>query len=235
MRCTMTQTVVNIVAAVLILARPAAAQVDHSVAVSVGYFAVRGEDARIEGDVLVENLTPLAFELKRFNTAVAGAEWLVGLGSHVEVGVGVGFYQRTVPSTYRNFVNRDGSEIEQDLKLRMIPVTASVRVLPLGRRGSFQPYLGGGVGVFNWRYSEAGEFVDFSDFSVFRDRFVASGTATGPVVFGGARFPVGDRWAAAGELRFQRARGQVGMSRGFLADDIDLGGLTMQLSLQVRF
>ena len=67
-----------------------------------------------------------------------------------------------MPSVYRDFVNTNGAEIAQDLKLRIVPFTATVRFLPIGR-GGVEPYVGGGLGVFNWRYSETGEFVDFSD------------------------------------------------------------------------
>ena len=79
---------------------------------TLGCFAVRGEDARISDDVLVENLDLFAFRLGDFNHASAGAEWLLGLGEHVEAGVGLGFYRRTVASTYDDFVDVDGSEIE---------------------------------------------------------------------------------------------------------------------------
>ena len=36
------------------------------------------------------------------------------------------------------------------------------------------------------------EFIDFSDFTIFRDSFSANGTAVGPVILAGLRVPVGD-------------------------------------------
>ena len=68
-----------------------------------------------------------------------------------------------------------GRLIAQELKLRMAPITATVRFLPLGRSGPVEPYIGGGVGFFNWKYSEVGEFVDFSDNSIFQARYRADG------------------------------------------------------------
>ena len=50
-----------------------------------------------------------------------------------EAGVGVGYYQRTVPSVYANVTHADQSEIAQDLKMRTIPVSFTARFLPLGR------------------------------------------------------------------------------------------------------
>src|SRR5436190_1722551 len=82
-----------------------------------------------------------------------GGGYLVGLGHWFDAGLGVGFYQHTVPSVYRSLVNdANGSEIEQDLKLRIVPFAATVRFLPLGH-APVQPYVGAGVGLLRWRYS----------------------------------------------------------------------------------
>ena len=219
---------------ILVGAAPAHAQ-QQSVTFNLGYFTVRGEDARISDDVLVENLDLFAFRLGDFNNASAGAEWLMGLGEYLEAGVGLGFYRRTVASTYDDFVDVDGSEIEQDLKLRVIPFTTTIRFLPFGRSAALQPYVGGGLGIYAWRYSEVGDFIDFSDFAVFRDRFVAEGNDVGPVVLAGVRMPFGSRYAVGGELRYQTVQGTVGVENGFLEERIDLGGLTAQATLQVKF
>ena len=223
-----------ILVVILVGAAPAHAQ-QQSVTFTLGYFAVRGEDARISDDVLVENLDLFAFRLGDFNNASAGAEWLMGLGEYLEAGVGLGFYRRTVASTYDAFVDVDGSEIEQDLKLRVIPFTTTIRFLPFGRSAALQPYVGGGLGIYAWRYSEVGDFIDFSDFAVFRDRFVAEGNDVGPVVLAGVRMPFGSRFAVGGELRYQTLQGTVGVENGFLEERIDLGGLTAQATLQVKF
>ena len=185
--------------------------------------------------MLVENLDLFAFRLGDFNNASAGAEWLMGLGEYVEAGVGLGFYRRTVASTYDDFVDLDGSEIEQDLKLRVIPFTTTIRFLPFGRSAALQPYVGGGLGIYAWRYSEVGDFIDFSDFGIFREQFVAEGNDVGTVVLGGVRMPFGSRFAVGGELRYQTVQGTVGVENGFLEERIDLGGLTAQATLQVKF
>jgi len=221
---------------VIPLATPSSAAADQIFSASVGYFALRGEDARVPDDVLATNLESLAFRIRDFNNASLGAEYLVGIGNFLEAGVGAGFYRRTVPSVYAAFTDFDGTEIEQDLKLRIVPVTATVRVLPLGRRNPIQPYFGGGIGLYNWRYSEVGEFVDFNDNgAIFRDRYTASGTETGPVALAGIRIPVGPQWSVGGELRYQKARGYVGRENGFLNDRIDLGGYTTQFTVNVGF
>ena len=217
------------------IAPPAAAQ--QTVNLSLGYFAVRGEDARVDDDVLNENLNFLAFDVDDFNTVSIGGEWLVPLGSYLEAGAGIGFPRRTVPSVYSEFVdNTDGSEIEQDLRLRTIPLALTFRVLPLGQGSGFQPYIGGGLGIIAWRYSETGEFID-PQRVIFREQYVASGSATGPMALGGIRFG-GDTVTAGFEARYQSADADLGtrFSSPFLAEPrIDLGGWTYQLNVGFRF
>jgi opacity protein-like surface antigen len=226
------------------LASPASAQVvqvtradaRHSVGFNLGYFMVKGEDSRVDDDVLLADLNDLVFEVKDFNSWSLGGEWLYGVSNFLETGVGVGFYQRTVPSVYRDFVNDNGSEIAQDLKLRIVPITATIRFLPIGRGAAVEPYIGAGVGIFNWRYSEAGEFVDFSDGSIFREQFQADGTAVGPVIVAGLRFPVGDAFTAGFEYKWQRAEGDTNaVESQLLGDKIDLGGNTFGFTMHIRF
>ena len=214
---------------------PQSARAQQSLVLNVGHFALRGADARVEDDVLFENLNVFAFDLDDFDNGTLGGEWLVGLGEYFDAGFGVGYYQQTVPSVYLDFVDEDGFEIEQDFRLRITPLTATIRVHPFGRDAAVDPYLGVGAGAFSWRYSEVGSFIDFSSFDVFRDRFVATGTDVGGVLFGGVRFPFGDRFAAGLELRYTAAEGRVGIDEGFLDERIDLGGLATSFTFQVSF
>ena len=41
----------------------------------------------------------------------------------------------------------------------MVPAAFTFRVLPLGQDRAVQPYVGGGLNVIAWRYSESGQFV----------------------------------------------------------------------------
>jgi hypothetical protein len=218
---------------------PSTASAQQSLNIYLGGFTPNGADARVRqngrsDDVLVNNLDFLAFNIKDFNGGTVGAEYLVGLGEWLDAGLGVGVYKRSVPSVYADFVNDNGSEIEQSLKLRIVPFTATIRVLPFGRSAPVQPYVGAGIGVFNWRYSESGSFVDFADNSIFNDSFVGKGTATGPVVLGGMRIPVGP-WDVGGEVRYQKARGDLPADQDFSANQIDLGGWTYAATFNIRF
>jgi len=231
-RVLLTALVLMMVAAPLMAApRPGPWQVSFT----LGSFSVRGEEARVEGDVLLANLGFLDFRIKDLNQAVFGGEWLISIGDWIEAGAGVSYYSGTAPSVYADLINADGSEIMQDLKLRIVPITASVRFLPLTRNAPVQPYVGAGVVFLPWRYSETGDFVDYEPDppEIFRARYVQSGTNAGLVLLGGARVPLGSRYAIGGEVRYQKAEGKLGTD--FYGDKIDLGGITYNFTFNVRF
>jgi hypothetical protein len=232
----------GVVATVVGLVATPAASAQQSLNFTIGSFTPRGGDCiaagcpdRTNDDVLGNNLDFLAFNVKDFRGPTVGAEYLVGLGNSFEAGLGVGFYTRTVPSVYLDFVNSDGSEIEQDLKLRVIPFSATVRYLPMGRNNGIgiQPYIGGGVGVFVWRYRETGQFIDTNN-AIFNDTFTGSGSVAGPVILGGVRFPVG-AIALGGEVRWQKAVGDLPPAEDFGGNKIDLGGYTVNFTVGIKF
>ena len=148
--------------------------------------------------------------------------------------MGVGFQQRTVPAIYEFVTRPDDTEIEQDLKLRVVPLTATLKFVPTGRDASFQPYIGAGIAALFWSYSETGEFVDAVTSEIFRDSFTADGTEVAPVIFGGLRAPVGASMMLGGEVRYQKADAELPVD-DFLGDRLDLGGLTFQANLTWRF
>ena len=155
-------------------------------------------------------------------------------GEFLEFGAGVSYTSRTVPSIYTDFVDNDGREIEQDLKLRIAPITATIRLLPFGRSRAVQPYIGGGIGFFNYRYSEVGDFVTSTD----RQRLPRQlrGRAAprpGAVALAGIRFPVSDAGRSAGKCAGRTPRPT---SRDdFLGTELDLGGFHYLATIHVKF
>ena len=219
-------------AVMLASAAPAVAQ-QQSLTFQLGGFMPRGEDSRPAGDVLVVNRQYLLFNVGDFNGFTAGGEWAIGLGEYFEAGVGLGYYQETVPAVYEAWVNDDGSEIYQDLKLRIMPITAIARIMPLGKKRAFQPYVGAGLGIYNWKYSETGEFVDFYDNSIYRDSYVASGTSVGPVAVFGARGRLSPSFTLGLEVRLQW--GEANLPQDFLGNKLDLSGTNILSTFTYRF
>lgn len=220
-----------------VMALPSVSYAQQAFSFHIGGFVPRSETARSTDDVLRANLNAgvdsLLFNVSDFHGPTVGAEWLFPLNDFIDAGLGIGYYSRSVPSVYAEFENANGSEIEQDLKLRIVPFTATVRFLPIGRRDAFTPYIGAGVGVLRFQYQETGQFIDDRN-NIFNATFTGKGAATGPLIVGGARFPVGGV-DVGGELRYQRAIGDVAEERNFLGTEIDLGGVSYLLTFTVKF
>ena len=192
-------------------AQPAAAQ--QTLNFSLGYFTVRGEDARVDGDVLNENRNVPRLRRRAISTArpSAASGWCRWANtSRRAPGVELLRDARCRRCTQISST-RTAPRSSRTSACGSIPVAFTVRVLPLGQTSPVQPYFGGGLGICSaWRYSESGEFVDFRG----RTRSSAtssspSGTATGPVVLGGIRF-AGDAVSAGGEVRYHSADARSG-------------------------
>jgi hypothetical protein len=107
---------------------------------------------------------------------------------------------------------------------------------PFGRRAPIQPYFGGGAGVYMWRYSETGQYIDAQQNVNDGGNFVGKGSETGPLVLGGLRFPFGYGAGAVGlEVRWQDATASLPGGQGFAGSKIDLGGISYLLTINVKF
>jgi hypothetical protein len=232
----------------ILTARPASAQ--QSLDFYVGGFIPRGDQTfatdgssvisgRDTNDVLAANagLGGFDFDLKRLGGVTGGFDWIVGLNEHFDASLGLGFHSKTAPSRYVFYYNPDtGGDITQDFKLRVVPFTATIRFLPIGRHDMIIPYVGGGVGVNFWRYEEAGQFIEFSesDLPVFSNAYPVSGASVGPVALIGVTIPIGS-FGIGGEIRYQHAAGSLPTDQGFWGTKIDLGGMNYLFTMHLRF
>jgi hypothetical protein len=118
-------------------------------------------------------------------------------------------------------------------------VTATIRFLPLGHHGPARPYIGGGVGILAWRYTETGEFLGNAptpgaDIPTFRDTFTEKHVNAGPVFLGGVMIPMGS--AGLGfEVRHQSAKGNIPGPPDFAGSKVDLGGWNFLFTIGARF
>lgn len=205
---------------------------------SVGLFALEGLGSRPVDDILYQDLQPpqpLAFNISDLNSVPLGGEFLYGFTRHLEVGAGLTFAQRTAHSVYANLTHADNSEIAQDLKLRQTSESFTGRYLFLPRGSVIEPYAGAGVIAIRYNYSESGEFVDATDLSIFPATFQTTGTVAGPLVLGGVRGHVGDRFVVGGEFRWQHAVASVPSAANFLGTKLDLTGWTGNFTFGFRF
>ena len=111
-----------------------------SFSIRLGLFSPRG-DSRL----WAENVETFDYAVTDFNSLFAEVEFDFELNEYVDVAMGVDGYSRTVASRYRDFVRDDGSEVVQDVRLRVAPVTVGARFFPAGKFHVLLPYVAGGL------------------------------------------------------------------------------------------
>ena len=170
-----------------------------------------------------------------FQGFTGGIEYSLGVSDHVELGFHLDGYGRTVGSSYRDFEREDGSPIFQDLRLNIVPLGATVRFLPAGRRARVSPYVAAGADVFFYKYEEQGDFIDFfsDDLDISSDAFVSDGAAGGFHVAAGLRVPLNHDLSLTGEVRYQQARTR--MNDDFSQNRLDLSGTSATVGVYLRF
>ena len=106
---------------------------------TLGYFFLKGIESRVDGGRAAERICRTCIRCcsrSRTSTGFAfGGEYLFGLGRYIEAGVGVGYYAAHRAERLRRPRRTPSDvEIEQELKLRQVPVTFTGRFLLLAAR-----------------------------------------------------------------------------------------------------
>jgi len=136
---------------------PMTASAQQSLNLSIGGFSPRRRGRARRQRRPAEHRSFLAFNVADLNGFTIGGEYLIGLGDKFDAGFGIGFYQRSTPAFDRFNEFRTPRSDRRDLKLRVVPMSATFRFLPARHHG-VQPYIGAGAGVFAYRYSESRRF-----------------------------------------------------------------------------
>jgi len=165
-----------------------------------------------------------------------GVEYSARVARNLELGIHVDGYERSLHSAYRDFTSSRGREIRQTLKLEIVPVGLTLRIVPGSPRATFSPYLAFGADLFYWRYEEYGDFIDFEDPTLpfYEDSFFAEGVTGGGHVAGGLRVRLTHDVSLSGEGRYQAAP-KVAMDDDFRGNTLDLNGWSATLGVHVKF
>lgn len=149
------------------------------------------------------------------------------LTEHINLGGSLSYYRSVTLVEDVDFVFDDNSPILRDILLEIVPIELNLRFLPVGREGSIIPYLGGGVGLYYWKYEENGDFVINRNTTqdVITGLATSDGTDPGFHLEGGVYIPIARSLAITGEVKYWRADGDLdpqGFDPGF--EPIDLSG-----------
>jgi hypothetical protein len=164
-----------------------------------------------DSDIFDQNETELTFDRDDLNGFGATFGYDHFLGDFINIGGSIGVYQDDTTVADREFEFPNGRPILRDIRLRIVPLEANLRILPVGRDAVVIPYIGAGAGVYIWEYEEIGDFV----FDRFGDPFVESGVAFsdgadfGFNIHGGVQVPVSRSLAITGEVKWTKVEGDL--------------------------
>lgn len=200
-----------------------------SFTIRLGLFSPRGESR-----LWAENVETFDYAVTDFNSLFAGVEFDVELNEYVDVAMGVDGYSRVVASRYRDFVRNDGTEVVQDVRLRVAPITVGARFLPIGKFHALLPYVSGGLGLYVYEYREEGEFIDFETTEIFGAVFYDRGVAPGLYAAAGLEVSLTPGCLVFGEVRRHVVRAEH--DRDFASfGDFDLDATQLSVGITFRF
>jgi opacity protein-like surface antigen len=128
----------------------------------------------------------------------------------------------------------------------MLPIQASLKLTPLGRKSGFIPYIGGGVSVYVFSVKLQGDMVDFSNLDWFyndviqvypvqiTDAKAETRFAFGFHGYAGFMIPFASRIALEAEFKYNYGKGSLGSAfEGF--GKFDLSGYQISLGINYLF
>ena len=121
-------------------------------------------------------------DFRAWNLAIEGG---ANLHDRIDLVFGFEYMKRSKSSEFRDWVDENGLPITQETFYSQFPLTVGAKILliPRGRQvgrytwvpSVFVPYVGGGVGVFRYRFKQSGDFVDSETLDIFSANLESSG------------------------------------------------------------
>jgi opacity protein-like surface antigen len=179
-----------------------------------------------------------------FSALELGADLSFTVSPRVDLVFDVSTSGMSKGSEFRNFVDNNQLPIQQTTSFQRIPLTVNARYY-LSERGRqighyawvpnrFVPYVGAGVGVMNYDFSQKGDFIDHTTLAVFPDAFHSSGWSSMGQILAGVEWSTSPGWALRTEARYLISSATPSNDfAGF--HRIDLSGVTTSVGFFVRF
>jgi hypothetical protein len=225
----------------------------------VGYFVPRAQSEL--WNIEFDNMN---FMKRDFQNATFGLSYEYFLNREVSLVFGIDIYSQRRSGLYRDWVgytidNYDYafpySEYAGDFDLvhtfstSIVPLQASFKLTPLGRRSGIIPYVGGGLSLYFWTVKLQGDMIDFNDAYVYTDPDLGdvdvygvyftdareeTKLAVGFNAFAGLMIPIGRRVALEAEFKYSYGKGRLTHAfKDF--NDFDLGGYQVSLGINYWF
>ncbi|MDH3745237.1 MAG: porin family protein [Acidobacteriota bacterium] len=171
-----------------------------------------------------------------FDDALVGLEYTRYVSDRLGVVASASAFEGTSELSYRDYVDEFGNDIYHSTDLDMATFNLGLLVHLTRRDRAIVPYLGAGGGLYSWRLTEHGDFIDFSLATpeVFFDIFEDDGTSLGYYLQAGLEVPVARSVSVFAEGRWQRADAKLEGDFAGLGD-LDLSGRTLSAGLTWSF
>ncbi|MCP5107099.1 MAG: hypothetical protein GY950_27180 [bacterium] len=186
----------------------------------------------LESDLWEQNIYDLAFDKQDMLGTYVGAELEMFMGRNVSLALEAGHYQKEIFTIYRDYEYMDGTSIEQDFFLRVTSLEADIKLYPLGHRKTFSPYIGGGAGLYFWKYYQGGDFVDPIDETVYTGEAYTKTMTPGFNAKAGFVYRYSRSVGISFESKYTYLKGTLSsLFEGF--DKLDLSGFTFTIGLNL--
>lgn len=166
---------------------------------------------RGDGDYWADKQREFTGEPDDLQAADLGIDYQRLLSARLGLQVSGNFYDGATDQSYLRFTDLEGRAITHTTTLERNNLTAGLLFHPIGHDAVIAPYLGAGVGVYDWRLEESGDFINFRAPApiIFTDTFTSEGTDFGWYWQAGLEVPAGRRWAVYAEARWDRAEAEL--------------------------
>lgn len=229
----------------------------------VGYFIPRAQSDL--WDIEFENMD---FDKNDFFGTNFGFTYEYFLSRELSIALSIDGYSRKKVGIYEGFVGISFFEgdfafpddfegdflISHVFDVSITPFQLSLKLAPMGRKGRFIPYVGGGVGIYLWNVRLQGDIINFDDVWEYyedgdfivdiypvegRDIREENKIKVGFHALGGIMFPVANRISVEAEFKFNLAEGKFSEDNpywGFFGfEPFDLSGYQLTIGLNYWF
>lgn len=231
----------------------------NTVNIRFGFFIPRAQS-----DLWQDEFDTMTFSRSNFQNINLGFSYEFFLTRNLSFSIGVDSYYKNKTGQYRDYVGLEFVEGEfafppeyqadfvpgHTLSLSMYPLSLSVKILPLGRRARFIPYIGGGANIILWSLRIQGDWINMNEVWYYDDPDLGELVEIYPIYYADAReedkfaigfhgfagfmFPLANRITFDVEFRYMHANGNL--TEGFEGfEPFDLGGYQLTLGLNYWF
>ena len=241
--------------AVLLLAVPRFAPIHAQVAAGKGFLlgapsgslTLRGGWALASAgsDIFSFTTDNLTLNRRDFSSPLIGADLAFRVLSRTDVVISTSYEAANKRSEFRKFEDNNHQPIGQTTEFVRVPITVSVKQYLTDRGRSigqlawipsrFSSYVGAGAGTTWYRFRQNGDWIDFTDMSVFTAQLQAESWTMSADAFVGGEWALSPRFSLVTEARYERAHAPIKSVDFSDFSPIDLSGFSTTAGIAVRF